>query len=402
MRTNMQFTRINIISWLSTYGLIISLLSVHNPITTYLGYAVMIFFSINYYLYHKLAKITPELIVLLIFPVWAVLSFVNGGAISESISETRKVFFNFILILPFSFLSSVNSREIIRKLPLYSVIPALISFVLFIATGMQSRSDFLGGPNYYGPISAMLACLAFVNYMDEKKFFWLLIVAGFLLGLFSTVSGRSLLFFSVFSFLITFLYLIRKIYRSALRFEFKVRIVTALKFFSGIGLILIVAIGISDLMRAYEAKGINLYWINYAIDKATNTEANGNVARVLLYDTGIKLIESKASFFIGDGLDSTRYYFKSMVGESTYSHNNYIELIVGVGWFGTLLWVFPFMVALCSSVFYMLKERGHFLFSASLFSFILSFLLLGSFMAVYSLVLPLVTILSLYNLQKKK
>src|SRR5699024_118429 len=65
------------------------------------------------------------------------------------------------------------------------------------------------------------------------------------------------------------------------------------------------------------------------IDASTNTRMN-------MINTGLDFFKEKPLF--GHGIDSFRQLYFNYVGDYRYSHNNYIELLVSVGVFGTVIY----------------------------------------------------------------
>src|SRR5699024_11610138 len=66
-----------------------------------------------------------------------------------------------------------------------------------------------------------------------------------------------------------------------------------------------------------------------------------------MINAGITFFEERPLF--GHGIDSFRQLYFNYVGDYRYSHNNYVELLVSVGVFGTVIYYFGLLSVLKKS-----------------------------------------------------
>jgi O-antigen ligase len=81
----------------------------------------------------------------------------------------------------------------------------------------------------------------------------------------------------------------------------------------------------------YNVLGVRIEQLLNALSGEGNVD-NSTIVRFQMIDEGINLFKERP--FLGYGIDN----YASISTFSTYSHNNYIELLVGVGIFGTVIY----------------------------------------------------------------
>lgn len=88
------------------------------------------------------------------------------------------------------------------------------------------------------------------------------------------------------------------------------------------------------------------------VDASTRT-------RMLMIDTGLEIFKEKP--ILGHGIDSFRQLYYNVTGDFRYSHNNYIELLVSIGLFGTGIYYIGLLSILRKSLYY--KDNMYLIFS---------------------------------------
>ena len=112
--------------------------------------------------------------------------------------------------------------------------------------------------------------------------------------------------------------------------------------------------------------------------------------------------------FEGYGLDNYRLLYAKGGGRDTYSHNNYIELLIGVGILGTTMYYITHLVALHRVlVFCKRGNRAYMLLGYAFISVIISYLIIGYSLVYYDsksfvILLAVSSCISKYNGEKVK
>ena len=147
-----------------------------------------------------------------------------------------------------------------------------------------------------------------------------------------TGSRKSLLF--VFMNIVIILYLNN---RRGLKNKFK--------FFVLAGIILIIILySIFNIPIFYQIIGYRMHnFFNLIFGHGTD-EGSINI-RLYMIKFGFELFQRRP--LIGYGIDNYRFYFSKMpIGWDTYSHNNFIELMVGTGILGVLIYYLTHFIVL--------------------------------------------------------
>ncbi|MFH4557756.1 O-antigen ligase family protein [Vibrio diabolicus] len=362
--------------------------SIYNPITTYVSYGFVFLVSVVFFI-NKLKVSEASLItIMLLFTCLAMLSFFKGMWLGTSISETRKVIINTFVFIALLAMSDKQWFLTIKAICYASVCASAISILYFGLT--LSRSDLLGGPNLVG-VNLSIGFFWGVylyNLTREKKYILHCIIISF--GVLSTISGRSLLFCS----LLLTLFFTLKITFSSLYILLSKRIN---KFFllKGLGIFFVFVAIVSVLLFLMINLFSDNYWVNYLLDKATNTDSSNNLVRFYLAEKGLSYFD--LSGFFGTGLDSSRMYFLNDIGIETYTHNNYLELLIGVGPLGLMLYIFFLIYMVFRALKVMIYKDMCCDISYLAIAFFIGLLLLSFFMSLYSNILVGITILAINN-----
>jgi len=126
-------------------------------------------------------------------------------------------------------------------------------------------------------------------------------------------------------------------------------------------------------------------------------------ARAELIATGWERFEENPIF--GTGFNSFKSMSKESVGRIAYSHNNYLELLVGIGLVGTFIYyLIPFMLIFCSLKLLM-KEGQTSLYGALCFSLTAGILVSDMFTVNYhqkTMIMVLAFVYSVYLVKKEE
>lgn len=97
----------------------------------------------------------------------------------------------------------------------------------------------------------------------------------------------------------------------------------------------------------YEILGSRMEDLVYGFFGDNNTDASTST-RKLMIESGLNFFNDKPLF--GYGINNYRELLGRLLGDYRYSHNNYIELLVGIGLFGTIIYYLGFMFILLKAL----------------------------------------------------
>lgn len=115
-------------------------------------------------------------------------------------------------------------------------------------------------------------------------------------------------------------------------------------------IIIIMALAYQLIMNIpifYNILGVRLEGL-FAIVTGVGSVDSSTELRIEYIDYGISWFMDKP--IIGYGVDNYRVLLYRAIGKGTYSHNNYIELLVGVGLIGTIIYYYAFGYVLVNAV----------------------------------------------------
>ncbi|WP_381426380.1 O-antigen ligase family protein [Sporosarcina thermotolerans] len=190
-------------------------------------------------------------------------------------------------------------------------------------TQITRSGSELGNENSVGIILGISAVLCFYFILIEKRkvhlfFFPILFLVILLTG------SRTALLFTLIN-IILFLY-----------FTNQNNVLGKIKFITiGVTFTLISFYLVFNIPFLYDVMGSRIGNISTFIGEGSTTEGSIN-NRAYMVKFGLEMFRDNPLF--GYGIDNYRYLLgESLIGRITYSHNNFIELLVGVGLVGTIL-----------------------------------------------------------------
>ena len=261
------------------------------------------------------------------------------------------------LIIPYMLESQGNYKFVLHSL-LISAAGLLIRLLLvtpLLLWGTTRVGETIGyNPNTIGLILSLTAILAYNLYLSDRKIIFFLVTV--LLGGASLFTGSR----KAFAILVVGIFLLSIITKSDKKqFIFS--------FVLGVLLLTIFVALILNWEPLYQVIGIRIDSLVQGLlggntDSSTSTRFN-------MISVGIELFSQKP--FFGYGLGNFKYFS----GYDVYSHNNYIELLVSFGLFGTVLFYSMHFYILQKGM-RLLKNRGFANNSAILASIIIAIILL--------------------------
>ncbi|WP_062051716.1 O-antigen ligase [Bacillus sp. JCM 19034] len=190
--------------------------------------------------------------------------------------------------------------------------------------------------NYIGIVMAITAFIAYFLYETHKKgiskTFFLLAIIGFNIIVIMTGS-RTALFISLFMITIFFYLNTRKKIASF--------------FFITISSLFILY-SVFNIPFIYESIGYRLdSFFNVFSNDQSSIDGSTMIRRDMI---SLGLAWFKESPFLGHGANSYRELYGLTTGWYTYSHNTYVELLVGIGIIGLVVYFYPYFTILKKSL----------------------------------------------------
>lgn len=282
------------------------------------------------------------LFVYFLFIVLCLVSFFV--AIDKDIVLSKVITLTLIFIVMLSLVNYIDNLGKLKKFLIAFVYSGFIASLYILTASDFSASNFLnvirfggelGNHNTVGIILGISATFCFYLFWEAKKYrYWYLLLLLVIVPSILFTGSRQSLLFIMMNFIII-LYLRN---RKSLK--------NKLKLFLGGGLLLLIF-----LFLVFKIP-LLYHTIGYKIEN-THSFLSGNKAvnerslseRSFMIKVGLEMFKEHP--FLGYGIDNYRFYFKQVPGGSeAYSHNNFIELIVGTGIFGFLLYYLTHLIVL--------------------------------------------------------
>ena len=284
-----------------------------------LFFALMIFHSIRYGLQLGKSFLLPTIFFLLEVLSW-IWSYNRSVAGSQLWTQVQLYILFFFV---YSLARDCDLTEVFYK----GIYISGFVMILWILTKVGLRSYFsqmqnavrmggdFGNENTFGLLFASSVLVAFFYFLSTKKIVHLLSVFAFIFFSFSSGSKKALVLIVIGLFIIMFAFF-------GLRKAGKILIYTVL---AGLLLLFLLRLPIfsvvNDRMMAY---------LNGDFDYS-------NYNRAMMISNGFELFKNSPIW--GYGLNN----FSCIAGGGTYSHNNYIELLVSLGLLGTIAYYVMFL-----------------------------------------------------------
>jgi len=340
-----------------------------NIVSNVFAGSLIVLIWINHIFQHKKIVFNKFLLLFGLFIFFSVISLFTSMDVSVTMVSIRTLFLLYALIFSLvNYLDDTNKLRIVIKSFIYSGIIATL-YILFTSdlSSLTRLGGQLGNVNAIGlniAISAIFLLLLYYRSERLSYLFWMLLLVVMVI---LTGSRKSLIFV-----------LLGIMFLSYIRFNTKAS--SKIKF-----LILFVPIIIGSIYLIYTIPAfynvigerfLNLY---EGLFGGGTTEGSFNT-RVLMTELGWNWFLDKPIF--GYGLDNYRILYESYTGLNTYSHNNVIELLVGIGFLGTLFFYLGYLNVLIR-LRKVAKTNEAKLLSYSFFAIIMGFVILSPSLVFY-------------------
>ncbi|WP_176483799.1 O-antigen ligase family protein [Bacillus sp. FJAT-45066] len=331
-----------------------------------------------------------ERIILSTLPFIVITILSNSWALDVSISLNRTVgivvYFLGAIIIYILIHNKIIALDGIKKSLILSVVILTVTAAYeYYVLGVARGAGVAQNPNIYGLYVVFLAPIIWeLNriYPKLNRFTTYIVIVALIIA--PIVSGgRKVLIASVLVFLY-FLLTSGKM-NSVLPKYIKFFIISSMI----LSAIFMVSVNSGNLITTNS----NLYAMERLVD---SEEASFLIRKDMIY-TGIELFKNKP--FLGYGIDN--YSIASTFG--TYSHNNYIELLVSLGSFGLVFYYYIYVKTLSYSYRIHKKNKESKAFYLTLFCIVHFFIMEVAFVMINSPVLwILLIILLLINENERK
>lgn len=320
---------------------------------------IMFLYIVSLYLYNDITEKTIYcniLALLLMCFIWLKFIVTKRDII---INNLLKLQFGFIMICSLSYYVALDSKIALGKITtlilIFLLMVSLVNYIdsykklrrimvafifaaLYVSINILLSSDFsdltrfgseFGNANTVGMSIAIGAVFCFYIIVSGKKYYYALGLAVMVATIFLTGSRKAILF--IILNIVIMLFLRNKgSFKSLIKFLI---ICTALM---GIVYYLIFNVPIF-----YEILGKRMEDLLAFLSGAGTTEGSIN-ERALMIKFGFQMFKNKP--LTGYGIDNFRILFGRVYGNWTYSHNNYIELMVDTGLLGVVFYYLTHLV----------------------------------------------------------
>ncbi|HDR3484043.1 O-antigen ligase family protein [Bacillus cereus group sp. MYBK12-2] len=259
-------------------------------------------------------------------------------AINQSIAVSKIKTIILIYFLMISLVNYIDTFEKLRSFLLSFVYSGFITGVYILASSDFSQvtryGSELGNVNSIGMIIGISSIFCFYFIIEEKKY--LLYTPIMLINIFVVflTGSRKALLFVVLTII------------AILLIQQKAGIKGKIKALIGILVTLVISLYvIFNVELLYTIIGVRMeHLFSYILGKGAN-EGSINI-RANMIDMGLDWFQERP--ITGYGIDNFRslYGIEAIGGEFTYSHNNLVELLVGIGIIGTFLFYLTHFIVL--------------------------------------------------------
>lgn len=292
-----------------------------NQYSNYIAAVFMVLAIINILARKKIVRFNSFLFFFIIFILTCMVSFFAAIDKSLVIEKTKTL----ILVLTFLVVLTnyIDDEKKLESLVRYIVYSGVIASVYILVnsdiTSMKRLGDVLGNENEMGIIISISFLFSFYLFNLSRKPLYIIFCALMLLTVLLTGSRKSALMI-IMAGLIYSYYTNRQNTRSRLKYVITgILSVVALYY-----LIFNIPVFYMVIGRRFE----NLF----SFVSGRGTREGSILMRDYMIKLGMEMFTRKP--VLGYGLDNYRILLAEATGIMTYSHNNYVELLVGTGIIG--------------------------------------------------------------------
>lgn len=305
---------------------------------------IIILFScavlINCFLQRRKIRFNYAIISLFLFITICFISLSYSVIYDKSLEKVKTLFANlfffFMLIQHLSYKDNIN-----YCLKVFSVVGILASiYVLFnYDWGGMRANDIIGNANtaaIYLSYGSVFTLYFIEKYSGKKKylmfFFYFLQLLSILI-----FGSRTAIFIVICSLILMF------VLNNNNR-KISIKKIKTLFLVSILGFVIIWSI--FNIEFLYNIIGTRLESMFYILSGNEGETSEGSTQeRFAMFNLGLEIFFNKP--LLGCGIGGIGYYIKNEItGYYTFSHNNYIELLSGVGIIGFILYYFPHIISL--------------------------------------------------------
>jgi len=309
-----------------------------------------------------------------------------------SIERVKTLFLYFILI--FSLINYIDNDDKLEKLIIYFIYSGVISSIIILFGSDLSQmyvkglGKILGNQNTVSIITGMAAVFSFYFILHKGKYIYIFpyVITSTMVLLTRSRTGLVLVIVNIF-LLICF--------SDRIKFKKKIKyiILSILILFLFYYLALNVPI-LYELVGKRWEHAIHFFC-------GIGTSESSILSREQMIKFGFKMFKEKP--ILGYGINNYKILYENAFGRRTYSHNNYIELLVGVGIIGLISYYLMYF----KIIFELVKMKSKSLknYSYLFLSLLISILIIGYssvyyYMKHFYIILAMSSIL--INIYKKK
>ncbi len=270
----------------------------------------------------------------LVFVIVCYISSFYAISSETSLVMTRTLLLIWVLI--FSIYNYIDDFKGVRKVINYYIVAGLLASLYILVTSDWSTigrfGEQLGNVNSVG----LMIGFAFIftsYYISSEKKYSLIPIATIMLPVILITGSRKAII------LISGAVLLMVVIRKGLVFKSRV-----LKTTIAIILVLLLIFVTFNVEPLYQILGVRLEGFIQLFVDPSEIDSSLNT-RIYMLQSGIDYFLEKP--FLGYGINNYRFlYAEEVYGIETYSHNNIIELLVGIGLIGTIIYHYNLLLLL--------------------------------------------------------
>lgn len=294
-----------------------------NLVSNAIGGIFILLVGIKMYLQKRRIIFDWFLFLYLLFILVCVISCFIALEPFTSIDRVKTLFLYFILI--FTLINYIDNYDKLEKLITYFICSGVISSIIILfGTGLSQMHTFgkiLGNKNTMSVIIGMTVVFSFyfILYKEKNIYIYPAIITLIVVLLTRSRTGFVLVMVNVF-LLICFLD----------RIDFKKKIKYIILIILALFLFYYLTANVPFLYKIVGKRWEHVIHFFRGI----GTSEKSILVRAQMIKFGFKMFQEKPIF--GYGINNYKVLFKNAFGIRRYSHNNYIELLVGVGIVGLI------------------------------------------------------------------
>lgn len=297
-----------------------------NIISNTIAFLLVATIWLNFLITKRKLAFNKILLLFLLFILFCIISVFFAIEQGRSVPMIKTLILIYIVMI--SLVNYIDNLEKIEKTINYFVYSGVItSFYIFAISDFSQITRFgseLGNENAIGMIIGLSATFSFYCLLNKRKFIHIVFLLIMIPTLLLTGSRQALLF--LFFNILIMMYLK---YRGDIRKTILLIIVSVL-------LLITVSYIIFNVPFFYQIIGERTEQMVNFISGEGKIDDSVKL-RAYMAKSGIEMFKNKP--FTGYGINNFRILFNSVPGgRDTYAHNNFIELLVGIGIIGAIIY----------------------------------------------------------------